>query len=305
MKNIYLSIIIPHYNTPTFLMRMLDTIPNVEDIEVIVVDDKSTKDLEILETCKEKYANRNITFLTNTKEQKGAGVSRNIGLHAAKGKWVMFADADDIFIQDISELVNTLENENADIVYFPMTSKASDGNIGTRHIEFANFVRNFIEDRDRKNEIQLRYRYTSPCSKFIKKELIDENKIEFDETLCGNDVMFSCKTAYHAKNISAVDKEIYCIIENIGSLSASADANKNMVYSKVSIARYKYIKERLSKKDFAELDLAALGRIVITIRSFMPVKDKVQQLWMLLTSGLRIFPRKLFTRKFWKDRFNK
>ena len=35
------SIIIPHKNTPKFLQRCLDSIPQREDLEVIVVDDNS------------------------------------------------------------------------------------------------------------------------------------------------------------------------------------------------------------------------------------------------------------------------
>ena len=36
------SIIIPHYNSPDLLLRLLKTIPVREDLEVIVVDDNST-----------------------------------------------------------------------------------------------------------------------------------------------------------------------------------------------------------------------------------------------------------------------
>lgn len=46
MKNkpIY-SIIIPHYNIPDLLQRLLDSIPQREDIEIIVVDDNSSSDV--------------------------------------------------------------------------------------------------------------------------------------------------------------------------------------------------------------------------------------------------------------------
>jgi len=41
---IYYSFVIPHYNTPDLLQRLIDSIPQREDIEVIVVDDNSDDD---------------------------------------------------------------------------------------------------------------------------------------------------------------------------------------------------------------------------------------------------------------------
>lgn len=38
-----LSVIIPHYETPLLLEKLLDTIPTEESIEVIVIDDCSVK----------------------------------------------------------------------------------------------------------------------------------------------------------------------------------------------------------------------------------------------------------------------
>ena len=34
-----LSIIIPHYNTPDLLGKLIDSIPDTDDIQIIVVDD--------------------------------------------------------------------------------------------------------------------------------------------------------------------------------------------------------------------------------------------------------------------------
>ena len=50
-----LSIIIPHYNTPDLLQKLIDSIPHIEDIQIIVVDDRSDKNLEKLSEVQEKY----------------------------------------------------------------------------------------------------------------------------------------------------------------------------------------------------------------------------------------------------------
>ena len=82
------SIIIPHKNIPDLLQRCLNSIPRRTDIQIIVVDDNSDPkkvDFEhfpgVGEKCVEVYF---------TKEGKGAGYARNMGLKYAKGKWLLF-----------------------------------------------------------------------------------------------------------------------------------------------------------------------------------------------------------------------
>ena len=86
------SLVIPHKNTPKLLQRCLESIPQREDVEVIVVDDNSDEHLK-------PYVNRHDVILLDIGSDwsKGAGRARNIGLSQAKGRWVLFADADDYY----------------------------------------------------------------------------------------------------------------------------------------------------------------------------------------------------------------
>ena len=57
-----------------------------------------------------------------TRENKGAGYARNVGLSLAKGKWLLFADADDFFnLGFLNVLDNYIDSDN-DIVYFSANS---------------------------------------------------------------------------------------------------------------------------------------------------------------------------------------
>mgnify|MGYP003305656243 CR=1 FL=1 len=89
------SIIIPHKNIPLLLQRCLDSIPIRDDLEVIVVDDDSDPSLVDFDSFPGK--DRKDVEIVLDKMGKGAGASRNIGLSRAKGKWVVFCDADDFF----------------------------------------------------------------------------------------------------------------------------------------------------------------------------------------------------------------
>lgn len=87
------SIIIPHFNDFKSLERLLNSIPSRDDIEIIVIDDKSTDEYD-LDSIKSKCI-----FLNNETPIKSAGTCRNIGLKIAKGKWLLFADSDDVFFE--------------------------------------------------------------------------------------------------------------------------------------------------------------------------------------------------------------
>lgn len=88
------TIIVPHYNTPQLLERCIASIPGREDVQIIVVDDCSFDTSELCETF-EKLKLRHNFELYRTPQGGSAGRARNIGLDHAKGKWLIFADADD------------------------------------------------------------------------------------------------------------------------------------------------------------------------------------------------------------------
>ena len=114
------SIIIPHKNTPLLLRRCLDSIPERDDIEVIIVDDNSMN----INWDDWKF-NTNVSLL-KTYKNKGAGFARNIGLKRAVGKWILFADSDDFFSQQFTLLLDGYRDSDYDIIYFMFTSVYSD-----------------------------------------------------------------------------------------------------------------------------------------------------------------------------------
>ena len=84
------SVIVPTWRGAIkYLPRLFDSIPEKEEIEIIVVD--NSKD-PVSKT--EIQSEREITLLHSAPERH-AGGSRNDGMAVAKGKWLLFADSDD------------------------------------------------------------------------------------------------------------------------------------------------------------------------------------------------------------------
>ena len=98
------SIIIPHKNTPRLLERCLYSIPTWDEIQIIIIDDNSNS--ESVDFSHFPGNGRKNTEVLFTKEGKGAGYARNIGLSHARGKWIIFADADDFFTADCFTILN-------------------------------------------------------------------------------------------------------------------------------------------------------------------------------------------------------
>ncbi len=298
---IILTIIIPHYNTPHYLRRLLDTIPQDIPIQTIVIDDRSNELLPEYEECKSYFSDRGVLFLRNEGE-KGAGASRNVGLRHAVGKWLLFADADDYFCEGFYDILRPYLSETADIIYFPLTSKEEGSEREShRHLEMAELICQYRDHPNLENEVNLKYRFVVPTSKLIRKDLVDKNQVFFDEVMHSNDVMFSIKTAYYSKQIAVATTAIYCLVRNNTSLTSLVNADSYRQRISVWINRYLFLRDNLSRKEFRVLDLYGMGRILYGVKGRVGFKILYQTIQTLRQNQIHIFPRRIFrVRSLWK-----
>lgn len=225
------TIIIPHKNIPDLLNRCLLSIPHKDDIQIIVVDDAS-RNVEALEQLALSFPYVEFIY---TKEGKGAGYARNVGLTKAKGEWLIFADADDFFCDELSELIDKHYTDKADIVYFAADSVYSES---LKHSPKLDNRNNRIEkylSNPRKIEEYCRYFHTEPWAKMIRRELVEREQIKFDETPLANDFYFSVVSAYYAKNIIFDNHVIYMYTEREGSLSFKYSGNEQTMRTRLGV----------------------------------------------------------------------
>lgn len=292
--NMRLTIIIPHYNTPHYLRRLLDTIPQEKNIQTIVVDDRSNALLPEYEECKSYFSERGVRFVRNDGE-KGAGASRNVGLRHAVGKWLLFADADDYFCEGFYDILEPYFDETADIIYFPFTSREEGSEREShRHLEMEELISQYRNNPSLENEVNLKYRFVGPISKLIRKAMVDKNQIVFDEVMHSNDVMFSIKTAFYSKQIAAAAAAVYCTVRNNTSLTSLVNADSYRQRISVWINRYLFLRENLSRKEFALLDLYGIGRILYGIKGRVGFKVLYWAVRSFRQNRIPIFPRRIF-----------
>lgn len=111
-----LSVIVPVYNVSDHLAECLASISaqTYRHTEIIVIDDGSTDDsLKIARNIAK--SDRRITV--HTQQNAGLGAARNVGVHTARGKYLVFADSDDFVPPNAYEtMVRTLQASGSDLV---------------------------------------------------------------------------------------------------------------------------------------------------------------------------------------------
>ena len=202
MEQITYTFIIPHKNCPDLLQRCVDSIPERDDVQIIVVDDNSD------EGKKPKIDRKNIeVILLDAEHSKGAGRARNVGLEHANGKWLLFADADDYYIEGFLDILDTQLDEELDVLYFNAFYLNRDGIEARGGGRLNKIIDKF--DNSREYIDLIKYRIHVPWNKMVRKKYVDLYGFIFEEVPNGNDTMFSYQIGYFAQNIKVIPEKLY------------------------------------------------------------------------------------------------
>lgn len=199
-----LSIIIPVYNAQNYLEECLQSIVRneYEDLEVIIVNDGS-KD-NSLEICN-RFKNSDSRIQIIDKKNTGVSDSRNVGIRASKGQYIMFLDADDFFEFDTFTIIieDIMKDRYDFIAYSYYTFKEKE----VKKAEL------FDIDKECSNlqvirEYMLASSALNTCwGKLFRAEVIKENQITFQADLkIGEDFVFVAE--YFMQIKSAIIKNI-------------------------------------------------------------------------------------------------
>ena len=217
-EHIDISVIIPHRNSIKTLDRLFDSIPVSDRIEIILVDNSPTP------ITKEDIGIGRDYSLYWAAPERFAGGARNVGVEHAHGKWLVFADADDYFTPDAFDSFLSLRDDNADVIYFGMTGIYDDtGEFSPRGDYYTKRVRDYLAGRI--NEYNVRLGFGSPCSKMVRRSLVEQHHLKFDEVVVCNDSYFAMCVGFYAKTIKAVDEIVYVATVSRGSLTRRKDFN--------------------------------------------------------------------------------
>lgn len=116
MNNPNVSIIMPSYNTASFIAASIASVlaQTYKSWELIIVDDCSTDNTDEVVS---HFQDTRIRYLKNDKHS-GAAISRNRALREANGKWIAFLDSDDIWLPDkLEKQISFMEKNSYSFSY--------------------------------------------------------------------------------------------------------------------------------------------------------------------------------------------
>ena len=120
-----LSILMPVRNGEKFILKALQSIPERDDIETIIIDDCSEDGTYEVVKLFSEYTDRKITLIKN-QERKYCGGSLNVGIENAKGEYVLQLDSDDrLNTENLWALLD--QNNKEDLIFF--LNEINDGRI--------------------------------------------------------------------------------------------------------------------------------------------------------------------------------
>lgn len=205
---VLISVVITTYNSEKFIIQNINNILNqtFNKYEVIVIDDCSSDKTTYLLNRFSKL--ENFKLIRNDKN-KGAAYSRNFAISLAEGEYIIFLDDDDIYNLDMLEKAyNAAKSRDVDMLVF----RSRGMNLKTG--EIFNIPWSIRDDLLPQKELFSAYDIKDDIfnifvwwawDKLIKKSIILESGIRFQEIRTTNDLFFVFSILLNCKKISKID----------------------------------------------------------------------------------------------------
>ncbi|GHT06107.1 glycosyltransferase [Bacteroidia bacterium] len=296
-KDLILSIIVPAYNAEKYIAKCLDSLLNqdLEDYEIIVINDGSIdKTVEIVTQYTEES---NIISLISQQNQ-GQGVARNVGISNAKGKYLMFVDADDYLKENsISLQINRIEKEDIDLLYGNYEKVDVEGHVlnKTKIEKLTNYT-----DKTLSSEQFLSNHFGFYCYTplFVYKSSFIQNlDFSFLPKIYLEDTEWLSKVICYAKKIAMIDYPFYNYVQT----PESSMRNQNQLEKKLKDTLFvtqlmcKFQLKNVREQGINEWFDEAISINAIMLCSAVSKKDFKSYSTMVYgaLSDLNIFPLKI------------
>lgn len=211
MKNPKLSILVAAYNAEKYLDACIQSVlsQNYRDYELIIVNDGSNDRTESI--C-QKFALMDKRVKVFSWENHGLILARRKGVEIATGDYILFLDADDMYVKDaLSFIVAELTEEIDVLIYrfqfiYDATNEIAESGMKEKRIYneqekealFLGFINN--------------YEFNHMWSKVIRRKLLLKDKFDYTKVKdirLGEDLLQSIFIYDLAKNVRLSNKVIY------------------------------------------------------------------------------------------------
>ena len=170
----FFTVVIPTFNCADYLERALNSVFSqaCQNFEIIVVDNSST---DHTNHVLKSYNDKRLTVI----EVNNNGIialSRNKGIENAKGDWIAFLDADDLWYQEKLQIVFNEIQSSKFIDVFSTDEFQIDEDTGTKtHLRYGPYCKDFYKI------LLLNGNRLSTSATIVNRNFLKKNRINFRE----------------------------------------------------------------------------------------------------------------------------
>lgn len=280
------SVLIPVYNAERTLKRCVDSVLNqtLRDFEIIIINDGSSDHSG--HVCDE-YANQDPRIKVLHQTNRGALLTRIVGIKAATGQFFMFLDSDDWLERSMLETVDRIIKEHdCDVVMYNYRC-ITDTTEWIVEPVFANW--SVFTDDNRTTlykEFLTRDNINSMSTKVVKRELFEDD-MDYStlprRVTMGEDALQSIHIYRKFRKLVYTSEPLLCYYINVSGITRTA---KSEVYyldcNVVFEAKLKFMNEiglnnPEALSSIAEHYMLTISNYLLTMnRSRLPIKHEVQ-----------------------------
>ena len=238
-----LSIVVPIYNVAPYIEKcaksLLSQSANKDIFEVIFVNDGTTDDsIEILHETIDFEQNRN--FFLVEKENGGLSSARNYGMKYITGEYVWFVDSDDWVDENAIEKILPYLN-NVDALHFPTYYREDATDTSIVSVNAQGTTGRQITS----GEYQFPVQFT-----IYKTEFLTHNNLEFQKGILMEDLHFTPRALYLAKDVKICKFPVYHYLQRAGGIMLS-DVSKKRIYDRIWISKdlFEFSQKHVSNED--------------------------------------------------------
>ncbi|UPL15206.1 glycosyltransferase family 2 protein [Microbacterium galbinum] len=221
---ITLSVIVPTHNVRTWVVETLRSIlaQRVRSMEVIVVDDHSEDGtVDVVD----RLALEDPRLVLVRATERGGGSARNEGVRLARGKYIIFADGDDIVPEGAySALISSLEDSRSDMAvgdylkFSPNSTWRPTASMKAFDAPARGAVLSDIPTMI----------FSRPCwNKAFDREFWERHRIRFPDVPRSNDIVPMVTAYVKAQSIDVVEDVVYLYRDRPGSTSMTSKASSS------------------------------------------------------------------------------
>lgn len=213
----FISVIVPVYNVEKYLKQCVESVLNqsFSDFEIVLINDGSTDNSGKI--C-DSFVENNAKVKVIHKQNEGVGLARNSGLRQATGQYIYFLDSDDFVEPNFFDVLILNTNTNPDIIQFGFNRLTKFGKYVNSSVPATMEIKSLSIEKAQLSKILNSGCGLAVWDKLIKRELLLENKIFFDNKKRGEDFTFVTTLYHYTKTIVVLNKALvnYRIIMGTG-----------------------------------------------------------------------------------------